>query len=95
MTVAPVMMLSRVRLGARFAGRGVARALASAAAAAPSGSGPPAGAVAGAGGLGEMKRMNLFTAINDAMRVALETDPTAVRGRRCVCVCVRARVTRW
>lgn len=27
-----------------------------------------------------MKRMNLFTAINDAMRIALETDPTAVRG---------------
>lgn len=27
---------------------------------------------------GKRKKMNLFTAINDAMRVALETDPTAV-----------------
>jgi 2-oxoisovalerate dehydrogenase E1 component beta subunit len=27
---------------------------------------------------GETKKMNLFTAVNDAMRVALETDPTAV-----------------
>lgn len=26
----------------------------------------------------ETKKMNLFTAVNDAMRVALETDPTAV-----------------
>ncbi|GLE10039.1 hypothetical protein PINS_up022013 [Pythium insidiosum] len=26
----------------------------------------------------ETKQMNLFTAINDAMRVALATDPTAV-----------------
>lgn len=26
----------------------------------------------------ELKRMNLFTALNDAMRVALQTDPTAV-----------------
>ena len=24
------------------------------------------------------KRMNLFTAVNDAMRVALQTDPTAI-----------------
>jgi 2-oxoisovalerate dehydrogenase E1 component beta subunit len=26
----------------------------------------------------ETKRMNLFTAVNDAMRVAMQTDPTAV-----------------
>lgn len=26
----------------------------------------------------ETKRMNLFTAVNDAMRIALQTDPTAV-----------------
>jgi 2-oxoisovalerate dehydrogenase E1 component beta subunit len=26
----------------------------------------------------ETKKMNLFTAINDAMRVAMQTDPTAV-----------------
>jgi hypothetical protein len=25
----------------------------------------------------ETKRMNLFTAVNDAMRIALKTDPTA------------------
>jgi 2-oxoisovalerate dehydrogenase E1 component beta subunit len=27
--------------------------------------------------LGETKKMNLFTAVNDAMRIALKTDPTA------------------
>jgi hypothetical protein len=27
----------------------------------------------------ERRSMNMFTAINDALRVALETDPTAVR----------------
>ncbi len=26
----------------------------------------------------ETKKMNLFTAVNDAMRVAMQTDPTAV-----------------
>jgi 2-oxoisovalerate dehydrogenase E1 component beta subunit len=26
----------------------------------------------------ETKKMNLFTAVNDAMRIALKTDPTAV-----------------
>ena len=26
----------------------------------------------------ETKRMNLFTAINDAMRVAMQTDPSAI-----------------
>jgi hypothetical protein len=26
----------------------------------------------------ETKRMNLFTAVNDAMRIAMRTDPTAV-----------------
>lgn len=26
----------------------------------------------------ETKRMNLFTAVNDAMRVAMQTDPTAI-----------------
>lgn len=28
--------------------------------------------------LGETKKMNLFTAVNDAMRVAMQTDPTAI-----------------
>lgn len=28
---------------------------------------------------GPIKRMNLFTAVNDAMRIALETDESAVR----------------
>jgi hypothetical protein len=27
---------------------------------------------------GEVKQMNLFTAINDAMSIAMETDPTAI-----------------
>ncbi len=37
--------------------------------------------VAGAPGqqAGPLKRMNLFTAVNDALRIALETDPSAVR----------------
>ncbi len=26
----------------------------------------------------ETKKMNLFTAVNDAMRIAMQTDPTAV-----------------
>lgn len=30
----------------------------------------------------ERKQMNLFTALNDAMRIALETDDTAVRAAR-------------
>lgn len=34
--------------------------------------------VRNASGLVETKKMNLFTAVNDAMRVAMQTDPTAV-----------------
>lgn len=33
----------------------------------------------GAALAGPLKRMNLFTAVNDALRIALETDPSAVR----------------
>jgi hypothetical protein len=36
---------------------------------------------------GERKQMNMFTAINDALRVAMETDPTAVRVLHPLFVC--------
>jgi 2-oxoisovalerate dehydrogenase E1 component beta subunit len=35
-------------------------------------------AVRNASSMVETKKMNLFTAVNDAMRVAMQTDPTAV-----------------
>jgi 2-oxoisovalerate dehydrogenase E1 component beta subunit len=64
----------RVGVAAPFASRG-ARAFSAAAAPEASSAAAPATVE---GGAVEMRRMNLFTAINDAMRVALETDPTAV-----------------
>jgi hypothetical protein len=45
---------------------------------------------------GPLKRMNLFTAVNDALRIALETDPSAVSVCMYVCVCVcDGRVGGW